>query len=128
MRKITVGRGVIQGCSWGTLFFNIAYARVIKQVREKFGNQVLPLSIHDDTTQGSIEPTVDERLVESFIYLKECGGKAGFKYGNSKDLFACYHEETRAELQRQLDARQETKHITVTGAPFKVAGNLHGCW
>ena len=53
MKIIVISEGVIQGCNFGTLFFNLGYTlRVLKPVKDEFeakGLRAVPICIHDDS-------------------------------------------------------------------------------
>ena len=53
MKIIVISEGVIQGCNFGTLFFNLGYTlRVLKPAKDEFeakGLRAVPICIHDDS-------------------------------------------------------------------------------
>ena len=119
-----VRTGVVQGCSWGTLFFNVAYARVIRKLNQKYKGKALFCTISDDTAIPAPDPTAEDGvLIKAFEDLKEMGAKElNLRYGNLKDAFLCYDPTTATTLQSQLLLHSELTHITVSSEPFKIGG------
>ena len=71
-----VRTGVVQGCSWGTLFFNVAYARVIRKLNQKYKGKALFCTISDDTAIPAPDPTAEDGvLIKAFEDLKKMGAK-----------------------------------------------------
>ena len=106
MKIIVISEGVIQGCNFGTLFFNLGYTlRVLKPAKDEFeakGLKAVPICIHDDSAAIG-EPAAVCAMLTRIMHLGR--DELGLEYGDEKKLI--YQSYRTADDQASVAADVE---------------------
>jgi hypothetical protein len=106
MKIITISEGVIQGCNFGTLFFNLGYTlKVLKPVKDEFeakGLKAAPICIHDDSAAIGEPAAVCEMLTRIMQLGRD---ELALEYGDEKKLI--YQSYRTADDQASVAADVE---------------------
>jgi hypothetical protein len=106
MKVIVINEGVIQGCNFGTLFFNLGYSlKVLKPVKDEFeakGLKAAPICIHDDSAAIG-EPAAVCAMLTRIMQLRR--DELALEYGDEKKLI--YQSYRTADDQASVAADVE---------------------
>ena len=108
---ITISEGVIQGCNFGTLFFNLGYTlKVLKPVKEEFeakGLKATPICIHDDSAAIG-EPAAVCAMLTKIMQLGR--DELALEYGDEKKLIYQSYRTADDQVSAAADVENFLPH------------------